>query len=622
MSLPGLKPTIEMETEPALRLVDRATGDALVISETESRLLARWDGVASATDLSASVFVEGLDVEPWQVEQFFSRLARAGLLENVGPVVPDFVPAPSGIETAEDTVPCLRGDLIIKKSPTSRGTLEVTDPLSERTFTLYDFEVSIARMLDGKRSAAEVLSAANRLGIPVNLATLRTFLQQLKAYKFIDQSVTGGDSTWPRRQQWTVEVRELYQGALRLLRQGKYDEALGYVDAMKEADPGNQEALALRARIEAEAKGSLELKVDFETLHTPVTTAAVSAPPEVVAQILGPPPSEDPFASFGFHSAPPPADALPPLPAMFEPPAPAPAPNAPEPDDDVVLPPARSRRGLFIGGGLMLVVALGVLLRPVEVVTQVPCELQVETLGVPRASKAGTVKPLDVKTGTPVEKDRVLARIELSEGSPMSLQMQLAEVQQKLDALPKPAPAAKVAKARAVVKKAQAAVTALEKQKRKASKKALVALEKKLKPKQKALELAQAALDALTADGARAGLMEELRALTAKKAAAEAEQEQAQVVAPVAGLFLAPLPAPEHLAENDAYGQIVGPQFKVTTSGSLEGAQTARFRSANGELEVTLEQGTARAAVTPALVGAKGTLELAHGKKPWLWSLF
>jgi hypothetical protein len=255
MSLPGLKTTIELEREPVLRLVDRASGVSLTLSETEALVLQKWDGTGTATDLSAHIFVEGLDVEPWQVEQFFDRLVKSGLLASTAPVVPDFVPARPGIEQPEDIVPKLRGDLRIANSEKSRGTREVTDPLTERTFTLYDFEVSIARMLDGKRSAAEVLAAANRLGIPVNLATLRTFLQQLKAYKFIDDSAPGGDSTWPPRAQWTAEVRELYQSALRLMRQGKYDEALGYVDAMQAADPSNGEATSLRARIEAEVSG-------------------------------------------------------------------------------------------------------------------------------------------------------------------------------------------------------------------------------------------------------------------------------------------------------------------------------------------------------------------------------
>ena len=163
-----------------------------------------------------------MDVEPWQVEQFFTRLAHANVLSASAPVVPDFIPTAAGVEEPGDVVPLLRGDLIITASKASRGTLEVKDPLTERSFTLYDFEVSIARMLDGKRSAAEVLAAANRLGIPVSLPTLKTFLQQLRAYQFIDLKTGGGDSTWPRRKQWSVGVRELYQSALRLMRTGKY----------------------------------------------------------------------------------------------------------------------------------------------------------------------------------------------------------------------------------------------------------------------------------------------------------------------------------------------------------------------------------------------------------------
>ena len=89
------------------------------ISQTESQLLNLWDGVQTATALSARLFVEGLDVEPWQVEQFFQRLAKAAVLSGSAPVVPDFIPAAAGVEEPGDTVPTLRGDLIISKSPAS-----------------------------------------------------------------------------------------------------------------------------------------------------------------------------------------------------------------------------------------------------------------------------------------------------------------------------------------------------------------------------------------------------------------------------------------------------------------------------------------------------------------------
>lgn len=277
MSLPGLKTSIEFTSgEQGEGLVDRATGTTLQLSPVEASLLRSWDGTASAGAVADLVLLQGVSVEPRQVEQFFARLERSGLLAASAPTVPFFSASSPGIESEEDLVPLLRNDLVITPSPNSRSTLDVFDPTFDRSFTLYDFEISIARMLDGRRTAGEIIVAANRLGIPATFATLRTFLQQLRAYQFIDTHAPAADaSTWAPRKEWTVEVRELYASALRLMRASKFDEARQYVDAMVAADPSNQEAGALRQRIDAEALGSGEMLVPFDDLHTPVSTAAI-----------------------------------------------------------------------------------------------------------------------------------------------------------------------------------------------------------------------------------------------------------------------------------------------------------------------------------------------------------
>ncbi|MBL8914260.1 MAG: hypothetical protein JNM17_26380 [Archangium sp.] len=601
MSVPGLKPTVEFEEQPTPRLLDTTTGQALPLTETEAQLLKSWDGSASATRLSAAVFMHGLDIEPWQIEQFFERLERAGVLATARPNIPNYTPAQPGVENPEDIVPSLRADLIITRPEGMKGTMQVKDPIADRVFTLYDFEVSIARMLDGKRSAAEVLTAANRLGIPVNLGTLKTFLQQLKAYKFIDQDVTGGDSTWAKRSQWTEEVRQLYQGALRMMRSGKFDEALSYADAMAEADPTNPEAKELRARIEEEAKGSHELRVDFETLHTPIAATKIPAD------------ETGPFASFGFNSSPPALAELPPIPSALNNPV-------------VTLPKVslgerlKQNKKLVIGAGAALVLLI-VLFRPVSVTQVVACELQLAPLGTPRTARGGKVIKKEVAPGAKVEKGAVLARLGAGE-SMESLDAKEKELKDKLAALPPAQEGKKVDAARANVRKAEAAVATLEKIGKQSAKNArLVA--GKLKAKRKALDQAKAQLDKLTHDGAKTALEEELKGVATRKMGVQAELEKSIVLAPVAGVFVSVGPLPEELAPNDPWGQIAAPFFTVITREPLiAGAQSATFKGPGLDAEVTIVEGKAQVPVAPALVGAKGTLELSAGRTPWLLSLF
>jgi hypothetical protein len=81
-------------------------------------------------------------------------------------------------------------------------------------------------------------------------------------------------------------------------------------------------------------------------------------------------------------------------------------------------------------------------------------------------------------------------------------------------------------------------------------------------------------------------------------------------------------PLPVKIFETDAYGQIVAPHFKVVTKEKLETqVEEGTLRFEGGEQVVKFEGGAPKIPVTQALVGQKGTLELAEGRKPWVLSL-
>lgn len=598
MELPGLRRGVSLKTEPTPRLIDDVSGEELAISQTEARLLQRWDGLAGATPLSARVFLDELDVDPWQVEQFFARLDRMQLLGTSPPIVPDFIAPRPGVEKLGDRVPALRPDLRISKLLPSGEVFEVFDPKRGRGFSLLDFEISVARLLDGKRTAAQVIELATGLGIRVNLETLRGFLQQLNAYQFIDDRVKTGDTTWPRRTAWTPEVREQYRRALRALRAGNKGEAKA---ALEKLDASILEVSALRLRLDSKL-----LKVDHEALH------AASAPTEVIrtGEIAAlqpfderaPPLKIDPFKSFGFDGELPTSSGLPAIP-------------------ETLSDAARKRtlkKRLAIAAGVVL---LCLLLWPVRVVRTVPVELEVEKLGVPRTTMTGLVTPAGEKRGVTVTKGTVLARVE-SLDAQATVEKQIAALEKQVAGLSPNKNSARLTKAKAALKTAEAAVAKLEKEKKKATKKTLPALEKKLALKVKARDAAKAAVEALTHDAARAPLAAELKKLKAQRASGEFEVPKLEITAPVDGVFVAVgAPLPVKIFETDAYGQIVAPHFKVVSKEKLETqVEEGTFRSEGGELSVKFEAGVPKIPVTQALVGQKGTLEWAEGRKPWLFS--
>jgi biotin carboxyl carrier protein len=176
---------------------------------------------------------------------------RAG--SGVGPGAGSPEPKPLA---AADSVPVFRTDLKIDKGANA-GLFEVTDPVSGRHFTLYEFELSIARMLDGRRHASDVIENGVRLGIPIDLDGLYKFVRQLWRYGFLappgvepvpaEGEAEGG---WPDREKWDEATRTLFQTGLRMLRQGRPQDAQSYFQAVLDGAPDHDEAREYLAAIE------------------------------------------------------------------------------------------------------------------------------------------------------------------------------------------------------------------------------------------------------------------------------------------------------------------------------------------------------------------------------------
>jgi hypothetical protein len=163
-------------------------------------------------------------------------------------------PEPTPLAPA-DAVPVFRVDLTVEKGA-GAGLFEVTDPASGRHFTLYEFELSIARMLDGRRHASDVIENGVRLGIPVDLDGLYKFIRQLWRYGFLAPPGTPSppdaarEGDRPERERWDEATRSLFQTGLRLVRQGRPQDAASYFHAVLDADPDNAEAAERLAAIE------------------------------------------------------------------------------------------------------------------------------------------------------------------------------------------------------------------------------------------------------------------------------------------------------------------------------------------------------------------------------------
>lgn len=166
-----------------------------------------------------------------------------------------------------DPVPSLRGDVVFSQRPTGSGA-EVIQirPIGFGEGTrLHGFELSIARMLDGRRSAQDVVNRATRLGLPLSVPALEGFINHLQAHHLLARSPgeAAASSPWSERFEWDPIVRQQYQAALKSLRAGEVDAARLKLDRLLSHAPLLEEARGLRTWLAQHPSGA----AGAETFH-------------------------------------------------------------------------------------------------------------------------------------------------------------------------------------------------------------------------------------------------------------------------------------------------------------------------------------------------------------------
>lgn len=159
----------------------------------------------------------------------------------------------------DDVVPAFRQNLAFSHTPDGLGTGTVTvkDVLNGDQYALRGFEYSLARLLDGKRTAHEVMESAAQLGIPITLLDLNGFVRKLADHHLVAEP--GVDATdviahpFGTRATWDDDTRTLFRSALREGRAGNLNRAMLYLDCLMAEHGDLPEATKLLDRLEARA---------------------------------------------------------------------------------------------------------------------------------------------------------------------------------------------------------------------------------------------------------------------------------------------------------------------------------------------------------------------------------
>jgi multidrug resistance efflux pump len=147
-----------------------------------------------------------------------------------------------------DTVPRLRKDLNVTSPPPGTGAevIHVGPKGTDDRVALRGFELSIAMMLDGKRTAQDVLLNCERLGLAIELGALEGFVGQLQRYGLLSRRREGAEVVPRGRTQWDASVRALFRSALHDARTGDTFTARAELEQLLEISPLTLEAQKLK----------------------------------------------------------------------------------------------------------------------------------------------------------------------------------------------------------------------------------------------------------------------------------------------------------------------------------------------------------------------------------------
>jgi hypothetical protein len=222
-----------------------------------------------------------------------------------------------------EVVPTFRADLKLTRGASG---YQIVEPSTGRAFTVNEFEISIIRMLDGKRRISDLLDHCRRLEIPINAESLSTFILNLERAGLLGAAASAEATTWSTRAQWESSIRSLFQSGIRFLRMGKHEEAASYFEALLQEDPNNIEARELLAMTRQPNPVALAPQVAAPYAPPPQVAAPYAPAPQVAVPYAQPPhvvaPPQPPQVAVPY--APPPQVAAP-----FSPPPQVAAPFAP-----------------------------------------------------------------------------------------------------------------------------------------------------------------------------------------------------------------------------------------------------------------------------------------------------
>lgn len=441
---------------------------------------------------------------------------------------------------AEDVVPAFRSDLKLADPVQGAGEKLVTvaDPVSGKSMAFRGFELSIARMLNGQRTANEVVDASSAIGLPISLEGLSGFVQKLKSLGFLAHPLDGPvaePTTWGERREWSDEIRTRYQQALKEARSNELMSAKQHLTELMNDAPDNADVRGLMQWVDERLKAPAAGK-KLPTFTDVFGVVERTWFEEVERQSAAQDKENARLASLSD------------VPVVAGPAANGPGVTGPgaslteEPVSEAVEVPKKKKGGAakFVVLFLLLLIAGGgafAALYPMPYVVSGTFELSPRNSSNVEVAREGVVGAIAVKDGDWVEAGALLFSYDTEAAKKKigDAEAKVAELRKKAE---KSGAGKKVAEARKKLEKAQARAKEeqddLEKAKAAGKKPAIAKQEKKVKKVEAALAKAQKAFDSASA-ALGSDAKGDLDKAVAELASVKAQTEAAPFNAPVAG---------------------------------------------------------------------------------------
>lgn len=431
-----------------------------------------------------------------------------------------------------DVVPAFRSDLKLADPVQGAGEKLVTvaDPLSGKSMAFRGFELSIARMLNGQRTANDVVEAASAIGLPISLEGLSGFVKKLRLLGFLSHPLDGPvqkQTTWGERREWSDEIRARYQQALKEARSNDLLSAKQHLTELISDAPDNEDIRGLMQWVEERLKAPAAGKKlpPFTDVFGVVERGWFEAAERQSAENAKAQEVESKRLA-----------SLSDVPAVTDP-------SLESPVSEVLEVPEKKKGG---AGKVVLVLLLLIIagagaaaaLVPLPYVVNGTYELVARNSLNVEVAREGVVGSVAVKDGDWVEAGALIFSYdtEAAKKRLADAEKKVAELQKKAE---KSGPGKKAAEARKKLEKAQAKLKEeqadLEKAKAKGKKAAIAKQEKTVKKAEGAVAKAQKALDSASAASGGGEAKADLDKAVAELAAVKAQTEAAPFNAPVAG---------------------------------------------------------------------------------------